>query len=66
MRRHIICAERQKDALLPKFCRGYASTGYAASDAFPAYSHRELWQKADERMYENKRQWYAQNALPHH
>ena len=23
-------------------------------------------QKADERMYENKRQWYAQNALPHH
>ena len=36
----------------------YYAAGYALSSEFPQLSRRELLEKADERMYENKQQWY--------
>lgn len=41
----------------------YYAAGYALSTEFPGLSHKELLEKADERMYLDKQQWYALHDL---
>ena len=38
----------------------YYAAGYALSTEFPGITRRELTQKADERMYQNKKRWYKE------
>lgn len=40
----------------------FYSAGWALSSDFPRLGRKELFEKADERMYQNKRQWYAANT----
>lgn len=40
------------------------AVGYALSDDYPGLSRKELLEKADELMYQNKKVWYQQQNLP--
>lgn len=42
------------------------AAGYALSADFPTLSRKELMEKADEKMYQNKNAWYQEHALEHH
>lgn len=37
--------------------------GYAVSDEFPGLTRRELFRKADERMYLDKQKWYVEHHI---
>ena len=39
------------------------AAGYALSTEFPGLSRKDLFRKADERMYRNKQQWYAKRSI---
>ncbi|MGN0968818.1 MAG: GGDEF domain-containing protein [Oscillospiraceae bacterium] len=41
----------------------YYAAGYALSSEFPGLSRKELFRKADERMYRNKQLWYSKNSV---
>ncbi|MGN0967651.1 MAG: GGDEF domain-containing protein [Oscillospiraceae bacterium] len=41
----------------------YYAVGYALASEFPGLSRKALLNKADERMYLNKKQWYEENSL---
>ena len=42
------------------------AAGYALSADFPTLSRKELMEKADEKMYQNKNAWYQEHALEHY
>ena len=52
-------AQRHNDSGNPPFI--YFAAGWALASEFPELSREELLNRADERMYQEKRQWYTEH-----
>lgn len=52
-------AQRHNDSGNPPFI--YFAAGWALASEFPELSREELLSRADERMYQEKRQWYTEH-----
>ncbi|MCI7640444.1 MAG: hypothetical protein MSS60_11570 [Clostridiales bacterium] len=52
--------QRYNDAGKPPFL--YFAAGWALASEFPGLSRDELLAQADQRMYQEKRRWYAKHS----